>query len=166
MEHLLATCIRTETVFKNRSKHLKDHDAVKICNCEPDKLNANSGPLLCDLKVRGEILVDSKGNFKALRKGPVDPSLSDRTGKRERIRAPLTLLHKWMRQQLLHVELDAPVQDMPVHFCTFLDHRKHQLDSFFAVDAFSGRVHSPVVNLKGTCESPSGSTTIRLHLAT
>jgi len=116
MEHLLATCIRTETVFKNRSKHLKDHDAVKICNCEPDKLNANSGPLLCDLKVRGEISVDSKGNFKALRKGPVDPSLSDRTGERERIRAALTLLHstwqhatsKLLQQQLQQLHAHNP----------------------------------------------------------
>ena len=149
MEHLLATYIRTKTVFKNRLKHLKDYDTVKIYNYELDKLDADSGPLLCDLKVRGEILVDGKGDFKALRKGPIDPSLLGRTRKRDGIRAPLTLLHKWMRKQLLHVELDAPLKDMPVHFSAFLDHRKDQLDSFFTVDSFSGRVHSPVVNLKG-----------------
>jgi len=95
MEHFLTTCIRFKTVFKSRLKHLKDYDTVKVYNYELDKLNANSGPLLCDLKVGGEILFDQKDNFKALHKGPIGPSLLDRTRKRAKIRAPLTPLHKF-----------------------------------------------------------------------
>jgi len=140
MEHYFTTYIRTKTVFKNRLKHLKDYDTVKIYNYELDKLNVNSGPLLFDLKVRGEIWFDGQGNFRAVRPGPIDPSLLDRTKKRTEVRAPLTPLHKWMRDQLLHVELDAPASSIPMYFRALLDHHKSQLDSFFTVDAFSGRV--------------------------
>ena len=155
MEHHFTTYVRTKTVFENRLKHLKDYDTVKIYNCELDKLNANSGPLLFHLKVRGEIWFDQKGNFKSLRPGPVDPSLLDFTKKRSRVSAPLTSLHKWMRGQLLHVELDAPTSSIPVYFGAFFDHRKDQLGSFFTVHVFSGRVHSPVVNLNGNLRAVS-----------
>jgi len=70
MEHCFTTYIRTKTVFKNRLKHLKDYDTVKIYNYELDKLNVNSGPLLFDLKVRGEIWFDGQGNFRAVRRAP------------------------------------------------------------------------------------------------
>jgi len=53
MEHFLATCVRTKTVFENRLKHLKDCDTVEICNHELEKLEVNSGPLSFDLKTMG-----------------------------------------------------------------------------------------------------------------
>jgi len=101
-------------------KHLKDHDAVKIYNCELDKLNVNSGPLLHGLKQRGEIWFDTCGNFRAVRTGPIDPLSLDVTKKRVRERAPLTPLHKWMRDQLLHVELDAPISSAACLFASLL----------------------------------------------
>lgn len=153
MEHLFTTYVRTKTVFKQRLKNLKDYSTVKIYMYELDKLGYNNGPLLYGLRAKGEIWYDKKGNFKALRDGPVDPMLLDKTKKRERKRADLTELHKWMREQLMEVELNAPRSDMSVYFKAFLDHRKEHLDPFFSVDTFSGRVHSPIVNLKGNLRS-------------
>lgn len=158
MEHFFTTYVRTKTVFKQRLKDLKDYNTVKIYIYELDKLGVNNGPLLFRLKQTGELWYDHDGNFKALRDGPTDPSLLDRTKKRVKVKGKLTILHEWMRDQLLHVELNVPRVDMPVYFKAFLDHRGKQLDAFFSVDAFSGRVHSPVVNLKGEMRR-----SLRLH---
>ena len=148
MEHFFTTYVRTKTVFNHRFKHLKDYGTVKIYVYELKKLGVNNGPLLYQLRANGEIWYDKDGNFKALRKGPIDPVLLERTKKRPKIKAPLTTLHKWMRDQLMQVELDGDCEDVSVYFKAFLDLRHEQLDAFFTVDAFSGRVHSPVVNLK------------------
>jgi len=148
MEHFFTTYVRTKTVFKHRLKDLKDYDSVRVYLYELIKLGVNNGPLLYRLRLKGEIWYDDKGNFKALHDGPVDPSLLNKTKKRVKGKAPLTELHKWMRRQLMDVELDAPRSTMPVYFRAFLDHRNSQLDEFFTVDTFSGRVHSPIVNLK------------------
>lgn len=136
-------------VFKQRLNDLKSYDTVQIYVYELKKLGCDNGPLLFHLKKGGEIWYDHKGNFKALRDGPVDPLLLDRTKKRPKIRAELTPLHVWMRDQLHHVELPAPAEDVPVYFKTFIEHRREQIDMFFTVDSFAGRVHTPVVNLKG-----------------
>lgn len=149
-EHLLTTYIRTKTIFKRRLKDLADYDTVKIYVYELDKLRANSGPLLYHLRETGEIWYDKDGNFKAINPdGPINPSLLEVTKKRPRISAPLTPLHVWMMQQLLHVKLSPVITDIPVYFKAFLEHRREQLHAFFTVDAFAGRVHTPVVNLKG-----------------
>lgn len=149
-EHILATFIRTKTVFKNRLKDLKNYDKVKVYVYELEKLGCNHGPLLWRLKQQGEIWYDSKGNFKSLRNGPVDPSLLDMTKKAKKIVVPLTALHIWMREQLSFVNICGVKRvDIPVYFKAFLDHRKKDLTTFFSVDSFSGRVHTPVVNLKG-----------------
>ena len=150
MEHRFTTYVRTKNVFKHRLKDLKDYDNVKIYVYELKKLGVNSGPLLYKLKKRGEIWYDDQGNFKALKDGPIDPSLLSITKKRGKgASLPLQPLHIWMREQLLHVELNVPKKDIPVYFKAFLDHRNTQLPEFFTIDAFSNRVHTPVVNLKG-----------------
>lgn len=148
MEHLLTTYIRTKTVFNHRLKDLKDYTTVKVYVYELKKLGCDRGPLLYDLKSRGEIWYDKKGNFKAIKDGPIDPSLLDLTKKRKNQTVVLTNLHRWMRGQLLHVELKMPIEDIPVYFKAFLNMKNTCLDAFFTVDAFSGRVHNPVVNLK------------------
>lgn len=147
-EHMFTTYVRTKTLFKARLKDLKDYDTVKIYTYELDKLGCNDGQLLYDLRLRGEIWYDNNGNFKAIRDGPIDCTLLDRTRKPEKVKMPLTDLHRYMRDQLNHVELNVPEKDIPVYFKAFLKHRGEQLDSFFTVDAFSGRIHTPVVNLK------------------
>lgn len=147
MEHFFTTYIRTKCMFKNRLKDLHDYDTVKIYVFELKKLNVN-GPLLYRLKERGEITYDDKGNFKALKDGPIIPSILERGRKKVIPQAPLTPLHLWMRGQLMFVELDIPKKEMPVYFGTFLQLRGGHLDSFFTVDGFSNRVHTPVVNLK------------------
>lgn len=151
MEHFFTTFVRTKQVFKHRFNGMKDYDTVKLYQYELKKLDVK-GPLIYSLRERGEIWYDNKGNFKALHRGPIDPSLLDRAKKRVKERAPLTDLHRFMRSALMHVELDAPVdkrKDISVYFKAFLDHRNEQLDAFFTVDSFSSRVHTPIVNLKG-----------------
>lgn len=54
MEHFFTTYVRTKTVFKHRLKDLKDYDAVKVY-VFLQKLGVNHGPLLYDLRARGEI---------------------------------------------------------------------------------------------------------------
>jgi hypothetical protein len=151
MEHFLTTYVRTKAVFKRRLKDLKDYDTVKIYKYELDKLGVNNGPLLYSLRERGEIWYDDKGNFKAVMKGPIDPLLLERTEKRRKVKAPLTPLHMYMMDQLLLVSLRVRDKGViPVYFKAFLDHRRSDLEAFFTVDAFAGRVHTPVVNLKGS----------------
>jgi hypothetical protein len=150
MEHFFTTFVRTKTLFKQRLKDCKDYDTVKLYVYELDKLGVNNGPLLYALRERGEIWYDDKGNFKALKEGPIDPSLLDRAKKRQRVKVDLTPLHLYMRNQLRFVSLvDTDEEDIPVYFNTFLQQREGMLDAFFTVDDFSGRVHTPVVNLKG-----------------
>lgn len=149
MEHFFTTYVRTKTVFKRRLKDLKDYDTVRIYIYELVKLGVNDGRLLYHLKETGQIDYDDKGNFKALRDGPVDPSILERTRRRERVKVELTDLHRYMRLQLMDVELPSKSDDVSVYFKAFLAHRHNQLESFFTVDSFSGRVHTPVVNLKG-----------------
>jgi hypothetical protein len=146
-EHFFTTYVRTKTVFKQRLKHLEHYDSVRIYEYELKKLGVD-GPTLFYLKTIGEISYDDKGNFKVLHDGPLNPALLDRTKKRLRVSAPLSSLHLWMREVLMGVTLDVPVLKLPVYFKAFLDLRSVQLDAFFTVDAFCGRVHTPIVNLK------------------
>jgi len=148
MEHKFTTYVRTKIVFKHRLKDLNDYDSVKIHVYELKKLGCDNGPLLFSLRQRGEIWYDNFGNFKVLQRGPIDPALLDVTKKWDKVRAPLTNLHRYMREQLMKVETVAPLADLPVYFKAFLEHRGKHLSAFFSVDAFSFRVHTPVVNLK------------------
>lgn len=152
-EHFFTTYVRTKTVFNHRFNGLKDYSTVKIYVYELKKLGVNDGPLLYSLKQKGEIAYDKDGNFKAVRKGRIDPSLLERTRKRPKVNVPLTPLHLYMMSQLLHVSTRTPFQQLPVYFKAFLTHRDKLLPAFFTVDAFAGRVHTPVVNLKGDLRS-------------
>lgn len=149
MEHYFTTYVRTKLLFQHRFKGLKKYDTVRIYVYELKKLNMDEGKLLYALKHSGEIDYDDKGNFKPLKDGPIDPSLLEITKRRPKATLPLSPLHKWMMQQLLHVKLvGLPVKEIPVYFRTFMKFRDTQLEAFFTVDAFSHRVHTPIVNLK------------------
>lgn len=158
MEHFFTTYIRTKTIFQRRLHDLKDYSSVKIYAYELKKLNVNDRSLLQKLKDKGEINFTEDGRFVALNDGPIDPSLLEKTRRRERMSAALTDLHIYMRDQLKHVTIEADDKDLPVYFKAFLDHKDKQLKSFFTVDAFSGRIHTPVVNLKGDLRKA-----LRLH---
>lgn len=145
-EHRFTTYLRTKTLFKHRLKDLHDYGAVKIYLYELKKLGVD-GETLYRLKQRGEIWFDSKGNFKVLKSGPIVPSLLDLT-KRDESTGVITPLHVWMRDSLHHVSVEGSPADFPVYFQAFLSHRDTEIESFFTVDAFAGRVHTPVVNLK------------------
>lgn len=151
-EHPLTTYIRTKHVHKHRLKDLEDYDTVKIYQYELKKFLCGQrdqwGLTLQRLKEMGEISFDSKDNYKVIKDGPIDFRLLALTKKREKVRVTLTPVHVYMRNELMHVELDVPDKEMPVYFKAFLTHRHEDLDSFFTVDAFANRVHTPVVNLK------------------
>jgi hypothetical protein len=153
MEHFFTTYIRTKLLFHHRLNDLKDYTSVKIYVYELEKLGVNKGPLLYDLKQRGEISYNDKGYFKVMRDGPVDPNLLQITKKQEKLRLSLTPLHIWMRDQLFHVDLIVDKKEMPVYFKAFLDGRSTNIEWFFTVDGFAGRVHTPVVNLKQNLRS-------------
>lgn len=151
-EHIVTTFVRTKLTFKHRLKDLKNYDTVKVYIYELDKLigHRNHGPLLWNLRELGEIWYDKSGNFKPLKPGRIDPSLLQLTKRKDKVTIKLNELHLWMREQLRFVELlGVAKKDMPVYFRAFLDHQKGDLNPFFSVDAFSNRIHSPVVNLKG-----------------
>lgn len=150
-EHFFTTYVRTKTLFKQRLKHLVDYDTVRVYMYELNKLRVD-GPLLYDLKLKGEISYNDRGDFKALRDGPIDIDLLKLTKKKDKVSAPLSPLHRWMRNVLMSVTLEG-VADIPVYFKAFLDYRSTQLEAFFTVDAFCGRVHSPIVNLKAVYRS-------------
>jgi hypothetical protein len=150
-EHFFTTYVRTKTVFQHRLKDLKTYDSVRVYLYEFQKLGI-SGYTLQRLKDRGEIACDHIGNCKALRPGPIDPSLLERTTKYKISRGKLEDHHLFMRDVLRHVTIDSNL-DLPVYFKAFLQHRHDSLELFFTVDGFSGRVHTPVVNLKGVLRS-------------
>ena len=148
MEHYFTTYVRTKTLFKHRLKDLKDYETVRIYKYELQKLGVDNGPLLYHLKQKGEIDYNDQGFFRACHNGPIVPRILERGRKKQREKLPLTPLHRYMMHQLLFVDLDVPRKDMPVYFKTFLQLRRTDLESFFTVDAFSHRVHTPIVNLK------------------
>lgn len=151
-EHKLTTFIRTKVVFQHRLKHLTDYDWVKVFTYELKNLGiVDHGGLIPFLEERGEIKRDVKGRYKAvIQNGPVDPRLIEEASKKRKIEMPLSDLHRWMRDQLLHVKLKGVKRcDIPVYFNSFLKAKPPDLKYFFKVDAFSTRVHTPVVSLKG-----------------
>lgn len=148
-EDLLVKFIRTKLVFNHRFKDLKQYDSVKVYVYELDKLGLNHGPLLYGLKKKKIIDYDNEGNFKVLIPGPIEPHLLQLV-KRNRVSAPMKPVHFWMREQLKAVTLPGVARkDIPVYFRAFMDEKNRDISPFFSVDTFSGRVHTPVVNLKG-----------------
>jgi len=139
MEHKFTTYIRTKMLFKLRFKYLDDYSTIKLHKSELTRFKVDSVQLH-QLAAKGEIWYDSEWNFKALQAGAVDLTLLKKR------KAELTPLHKWMMEQLKHVEL--PISEpMPPYFGTFLNYRARNLDLFFTVDTFCGRIHQPVTSL-------------------
>ena len=117
MEHILTTFVRTKCVFQHRLKDLKDYNNVKVYVYELQKLGCHHEDLLQRLKQRGELWYDKKGNFRACRDGPIDPSLLEIVKRSDKHIPKLTPLHKWMREQLTHVSLvGVEGKDIPVYF--------------------------------------------------
>jgi len=135
-------------LYNHRFNNQKDYSQVKVYVYELKKLGCNSGPLLWSLKEAGEIDYDKDGNFKSLKPGPIRPDLLLLTRKRPKVVMPLTPLHVYMMKCLLRVSLPVAENLIPVYFKAFLDYRHKHLETFFTVDGFSQRVHTPVVNIK------------------
>lgn len=146
MEHFFTTYVRTKLVFQRRLKDLLDYDRVKIHAYELRKLGVSDRTLEY-LQRTNQIGVQGK-LFWVLRPGPVVPAILERTKPLKK--GVLTPLHLYMRDQLRYVTLPPDMHgDLSVYFKAFLEHRNESLASFFSVDSFSGRVHTPIVNLKG-----------------
>ena len=127
-------------LFKLRFKYLHDYSTIKLHTSELTRFKATNEVLL-KLASKNEIWYDCEGNFKALQKGLIDITLIKKPS------ITLTPLHKWMRDQLKHVEL--PISEpIPPYFFTFLHCREKYLELFFTVDKFCERVHTPITSLQ------------------
>ncbi len=102
-----------------------------------------------NLKSQGEIefLKIKKDNcfyykFKALKDGPIDFGLlKDECRKLDNLELLIKANLRW-------VSLEQGI-DSTEYFNQFLKQRDKHLDSFFLVDTFSGRIHTPITSLKG-----------------
>jgi hypothetical protein len=127
-------------LFKLRFKYLDDYSNVRLHKSELQRFNVDNDTLQ-QLAANGQIWYDSEWNFKAVQAGAVDLTLLKKR------KSELTPLHKWMMEQLKHVELPT-TEPMPPYFGTFLNYRSVNLDLFFTVDSFCGRVHTPITSLE------------------
>lgn len=152
MEHYFTTFLRTKLLLHSRIKNNKDQDTIKVSVKELKKLHVY-GPTLWRLKLNNEITYNAEGYFKPIHNGPLDFNLIELTKKIKSKNKTLTNLHLYMRNTLLHVTYDNKQNNIPAYFKAFLDNRDKHLHHFFTVDGFSGRVHTPIVHLKGTLRS-------------
>jgi len=148
MEHHFTTFIRTKLLLQSRLKTAQPKQTTKVSLRELKKLHVY-GYTLWKLRENNEIWYDSDGNFKPIHEGPLDFELIKLTKKIKTHKRPLSSLHFYMRNALLHVSYDTSNTNIPVYFKAFLQNRDKHLDLFFTVDGFSGRVHTPIVHLKG-----------------
>lgn len=148
MEHPFVTYVRTKLVYQHRLKDLQTYSVVRLFRYELKKFGVDYGPSLHRFKETGQLSFDDDGNFSVLTEGPLDFSLLKLTEKRDKPVVKLSAMHRYMRSQLSLVSLDKKCVDPPVYFQAFLDHRNGDLSTFFTVDAFSGRVHTPICSLK------------------
>ena len=147
MEDRFTTYVRTRTVHQLRLKDLPSYDTVKLFVYELKKLGVD-GQKLHMLQQRGEIQYDSLGNFKALNPGKIDIDLLEKTKRYSTKNGEITDVHIYMRDVLIRVTIDIGEDELPIYFKNFLIHRGDHPTFFFSVDGFSGRVHTPVCNLK------------------
>ncbi len=108
----------------------------------------NTSNILADLVSSGEIeiiKIEANGKkyntYKALKAGLITPHLLTPKGK------PLTMLTKQMMNYLHNVTIPNDVE-AGIYFKTFLRLKNDFMRLFFTVDNFSGRVHTPISNLK------------------
>lgn len=127
-------------LFKLRFKYLDDYTTIKLHTTELKRFKVNSDTLH-QLAAKGEIWYDSEGNFKALQSGAIDITLIKKKS------VQLTPLNNWMREHLRFVELPTS-NPKSSYFDTFIQFRDKQLNMFFTVDEFCGRVHTPITSLQ------------------
>ena len=149
MEHFFTTYLRTKLLYQHRLKGLKTYDHVKVYLYELNKLRVD-GKVLYRLREEGQISYDNDGNFKVMTDGPIDMSLLDLTKRYTRESGIERWYHAYMKNVLRSVTIDEDISLLPVYFRSFLQlQHSTSIDAFFKVDGFSGRVHTPIVNLKG-----------------
>ena len=108
------------------------------------KFNINDE--LKSLIVSNELQIQSFNKmylYKTIKSGAIDLSLIKNKSK------PLDSTTRIMMNYLKLVSL-SPTAPSTVYFDTFLLYRKHNLELFFTVDRFSGRVHTPISSFHRT----------------
>lgn len=135
-EHKFITYIRTKQLLNERLRG--QVEGVELTEHDKKRFNVTNEDLH-QLITIGAIQSTPKG-YKVVIPGTIDLSLIKKDCQRE------TDLHKWMKRLLLYVELPDSIQ-APDYFSIFTRTRNEFLNLFFTVDAFSGRVHTPVSNL-------------------
>jgi len=152
-EILFITHIRTLQLKKQSTRKILEPVFVSLPSKEikakyfPKELDSH----LEKLKKMGEIQVESvtsaKGHkynkYKALKDGLIDFNLLDGNSRK------LNPLELMIKSHLRWVTIQ-PGSDITLYFEQFLKYKHKQLDKFFLVDNFSGRIHSPITSLKGS----------------
>jgi hypothetical protein len=146
------TYIRTHQLMRQRFRGIDQNEGVHIPQTEIEsrffpfpKMNRNR--ILFDLIISGEIkiteAVSVNGNrpklYSALRAGAIDLTMISRQHKE------YSPLESQMMHNLMRVTLESNTPSSP-YFDAFLKYRTENLDLFFTIDSFSGRVHTPVSN--------------------
>jgi hypothetical protein len=152
-EILFITHIRTLQLKKQSTRKILEPVFVSLPSKEikakyfPKELDSH----IEKLKKMGEIHVESvtsaKGHkynkYKALKDGLIDFSLLDGNSRK------LNPLELMIKSYLRWVTIQTG-SDITLYFEQFLKYKHKQLDKFFLVDNFSGRIHSPITSLKGS----------------
>ena len=152
-ENLFVTYVRTLQLLKIRLKGIDENEAVYISQKEIEKRffvypDHNRKHELEQLVKNGDVEISESINkktkrkiflFKALRLGGFDFSLIQKS--------ELDSLTSEMMKNLSHVSLSINIIPT-IFFDEFLKNKNKYLELFLKVDKFSGRVHTPITNLK------------------
>ena len=135
-----ATYLRTRMFWRSRLKNVEDKEPIHVSKDQLTQVDLNA------LAAAGEIEISKKKTPKgheafyyvALKAGPIAPYLLKPT-----MWQKLDDLTAEMRSYLMRVSLKQGAGSTD-YFNVFLALKNEYLDLFFTVDAFSGRVHTPV----------------------
>lgn len=135
-----ATYLRTRMFWRSRLKNVDDKEPIHVPKDQLTQVDLKA------LEAAGEIAISKKKTQKgheafyyvALKAGPIAPYLL-----KPPIGQKLDELTAEMRSYLMRVSLKEGAGSTD-YFNVFLALKSEYLDLFFTVDAFSGRVHTPV----------------------
>jgi hypothetical protein len=140
------TYIRTKMFWQNRLRNADAMNPIFIPMAEiKERFLSNPKEEIKQLIEQGLIEVTQKitnsghkaNQYKVLKAGGINPSMLKPKGKE------LDTLANYMRDALMLVTL-AENSESTLYFDTFLMLKKTNIDLFFTIDAFSGRIHTPV----------------------
>jgi hypothetical protein len=153
LEQKFVTHIRTLLLKKNSSFKDKSFEYVSLAikEIKNNYFGVDYEPIFQKLKKLEEIdfKKTNKENgsffysFKTLKDGAIDFSLLKISTQK------LDNLQRMLKANLRWVSLENEIEST-IYFTQFLKQKEKNLDAFFIVDKFSGRIHTPITSLQGS----------------